>query len=90
MFAGKLYKCVALTQTNEDIYGDYQLFYDVDIAPNGRAIGLLDRDECVCEFCEWKSEYLNFDNVGQGMLTLFAVSTTDQWIRCAHPPGATR
>jgi hypothetical protein len=71
MFQGKMYSCIATTITGEDIYDDYALYYNPRTALGGAPlvkgvmVETLDRVDCICEFCEWKNLYLNFDNVAQ-------------------------
>ena len=73
MFNGKFHRCEA-----KDIEGDY--LYDVMPLTKYQ----FNRTECVCDGCEWVTPFLNFDNVGSAMLTLFAVSTTDQWMEVLY------
>lgn len=41
-------------------------------------------DPTICPGCEWTKPFLHFDDVGSAMLTLFAVSTTDQWMEVLY------
>jgi len=38
-----------------------------------------DIEQPIAEAREWKNNKFNFDDVGKGMLTLFAVSTFEGW-----------
>jgi hypothetical protein len=74
MFKGEFHRCEA-----KDAEGDY-------LYPDAMPLTkfALNQTQCTCDGCEWVTPFLNFDNVGSSMLTLFAVSTTDQWMEVLY------
>ncbi|XP_077956398.1 voltage-dependent L-type calcium channel subunit alpha-1C isoform X1 [Gasterosteus aculeatus] len=68
LFKGKFFFCTdSSKQTQADCRGSYIMYKDGDVGKPERANRL------------WKNNDFNFDNVLQGMMALFAVSTFEGW-----------
>ncbi|CAL8318466.1 unnamed protein product [Lota lota] len=68
LFKGKFFYCTDTSkQTNAECSGWYILYKDGDVGKPERAKR------------EWENSDFNFDNVLQGMMALFAVSTFEGW-----------
>jgi hypothetical protein len=62
-FRGMMYACTAVH------WGDQTY----------KGLQTHDRDTCLTHNFTWTNNVRNFDNVGESMLTLFGVATTDMW-----------
>ncbi|XP_051248160.1 voltage-dependent L-type calcium channel subunit alpha-1C isoform X10 [Dicentrarchus labrax] len=68
LFKGKFFSCTdSSKQTQADCRGSYIMYKDGDVGKPERAQRL------------WENSDFNFDNVLQGMMALFAVSTFEGW-----------
>ena len=71
LFKGAFASCTDLTvRLEEDCVGTFLSYEDIDTA--------------VVSIREWSNPDMNFDNIGNGFLTLFAVSTTEGWVDVLH------
>ncbi|KAM3587562.1 uncharacterized protein V6R79_009032 [Siganus canaliculatus] len=68
LFKGKFFTCTdSSKQTEAECRGSYIMYKDGDVAKPERALR------------EWENSEFNFDDVLQGMMALFAVSTFEGW-----------
>ncbi|KAI4803364.1 hypothetical protein KUCAC02_006915 [Chaenocephalus aceratus] len=71
LFKGKFFTCTdSSKQTYAECRGSYIMYKDGDVGKPERALRL------------WENSDFNFDNVLQGMMALFAVSTFEGWPEC--------
>ncbi|KAK9863870.1 hypothetical protein WJX84_008306, partial [Apatococcus fuscideae] len=87
LFAGKLYSCnqnvlqSAVTVNGMQVMQDITLRTRAECVP-GQLFNCTQSDDCPNNVGQliprvWQNSYYNFDNVGNGMLTLFVVATID-------------
>eukprot|EP00854_Cymbomonas_tetramitiformis_P010393 gene10393-12292_t len=83
LFKGRFYKCLLSSD-----YASFDKF--ADMSEEGMEVlskEIIGMDQAACEecaYCKWQNSYLNFDNTGQAMLTLFVVGNLDGWIIVFH------